>query len=107
MRRQHSEPVIRATAIDEVLARRFRIDPPPTLVARRHHRPQGAFSRMHITQPMRGRSLAVRPEAAFSFHVPLTVPFFSELWMAGKRKTPCELRRHISVRLKREPHGRA
>src|ERR1700683_484260 len=87
MSRPHSEPVIRATAVDEVLARRFRIDPPPTLVARRHPRPQVAFSRMRSTQPVRGRSLAVPPEAAFSFHVPLTVPFFSELWMAGKRKT--------------------
>jgi len=41
---------------------------------------------MRSDQPMRGRSLAVPPEAAFSFHVPLTAPFFSDLWMAGKSK---------------------
>jgi AraC family transcriptional regulator len=76
-----------ATAVDEVLARRFRIDRPPTLVARRQPRAQVAFSRMRSNQPMRGRSMAVPPEAAFSFHVPLAAPFFSDLWMAGKRKT--------------------
>jgi AraC family transcriptional regulator len=76
-----------ATAVDEVLARRFRIDRPPTLVARRHPRVQVAFSRMRSDRPMRGRSLAVPPEPAYSFHVPLTAPFFSDLWMAGKRKT--------------------
>jgi len=73
-------------AVDEVLARRFRIDCPPTLVARRRPRAQIAFSRMRSDRPMRGRSLAVPPEAAYSFHVPLTAPFFSDLWMAGKRK---------------------
>jgi len=74
-------------AVDEVLARRFRIDRPPTLVAGRRPRGQVAFSRMRSDQPMRGRSLAVPPEAAFSFHVPLTAPFFSDLWMAGKRQS--------------------
>jgi AraC family transcriptional regulator len=76
-----------ATAVDEVLSRRFRIDRPPTLVARRHPRTQVAFSRMRNSQPMRGRSLGVPPEAAFSFHVPLTAPFFSDLRMAGRRKS--------------------
>jgi len=76
-----------ATVVDKVLAKRFRIDRPPTLVARRHPQAQIAFSRMRSDQPIRGRSLAVPPEAAFSFHVPLTAPFFSDLWMAGKRKT--------------------
>jgi AraC family transcriptional regulator len=74
-------------AVDEVLAKRFRIDRPPTLVAGRHRRPHIAFSRMRSDQPMRGRSLAVPPEAAFSFHVPLTAPFFSDLRVAGKRRT--------------------
>ncbi len=74
------------TAVDEVLARRFRIDRPPTLVARRKPRGQIAFSRMHSDLPMRGRSMAVPPETAYSFHIPLAVPFFSDLWMAGKRR---------------------
>jgi AraC family transcriptional regulator len=85
--RTHSEAVMGATAVDEVLSRRFRIDRPPTLVARRHPRTQVAFSRMRSNQPMRGRSLGVPPEAAFSFHVPLTAPFFSDLRMAGRRKS--------------------
>ena len=76
-----------AIAVDEVLARRFRIERPPTLVARRHPGAQIAFSRMRSDRPMHGRSLGVPPEAAFSFHVPLSSPFFSDLWMAGRRKT--------------------
>jgi AraC family transcriptional regulator len=36
---------------------------------------------------MRDRSRAVPPEEAFSFHVPLSRRFFSDLWMGGKRKT--------------------
>jgi AraC family transcriptional regulator len=35
---------------------------------------------------MRGRSLATPPEEAFALHVPLAVPFFSNLWTAGKRR---------------------
>jgi AraC family transcriptional regulator len=80
-----------ATAVDEVLARRFRIDRPPTLVARRHPRTQIAFSRIRSGHPMRGRSLTVPREEAFSFHVPLSVPFFSNLWTAGRRRKVPEL----------------
>ncbi len=35
---------------------------------------------------MRGRSLAASPQEAFAFHVPLSVPFFSNLWTAGRRR---------------------
>ena len=35
---------------------------------------------------MRGRSLSVPREEAFSFHVPLSVPFFTKLWTAGRRR---------------------
>lgn len=41
---------------------------------------------------MRGRSLAVPPEESFAFHVPLSVPFFSDLWTAGRRREVPELR---------------
>ena len=77
------------TAVDEILARRFRIDRPPTLVARKSVSPRShvAFSRMRSDHPMRGRSMAVPAESAYSFHVPMTTPFFSDLWMDGKRKT--------------------
>ncbi len=76
-----------ARSVAEILAKRFRIDPPPTLVARRNPRAQIAFSRMRSDHPMSGRSLTVPAEAAFSFHVPLTAPFFSDLRIAGKRTT--------------------
>ena len=35
---------------------------------------------------MRGHSLTVPPEEAFSFHVPLSLPFFTDLWTAGRRR---------------------
>lgn len=76
-----------SAAIDEILAKRFRIDRPPTLVARRYPRPHVAFSRVRSDYPMRGRSMTVPPEAAYSFHVPMTATFFSDLWTDGKRKT--------------------
>ena len=41
---------------------------------------------------MRGRSLAVPPEEAFAFHVPLSLPFFSDLWTAGRRREVPDLR---------------
>jgi AraC-like DNA-binding protein len=41
---------------------------------------------------MRGRSLSVPQEEAFSFHVPLSVPFFTKLWTAGRRREVPDLR---------------
>jgi AraC family transcriptional regulator len=76
-----------ADAIEDTLAKRFRIDRPPTLLARRSTRARIGFSRMRSSHPLRGRSLAVPPEEAFSFHVPLSAPFFSDLWIAGKRRS--------------------
>ena len=35
---------------------------------------------------MHGHSLATPPEEAFAFHVPLSVPYFSNLWTAGRRR---------------------
>src|SRR5580698_1972689 len=72
-------------AIDD-LSRRFRIDPPPTLLARKPPKSHIAFSRMRSSHAMRGRSLAASPEEAFAFHVPLSLPFFSNLWTAGRRR---------------------
>jgi AraC family transcriptional regulator len=73
-------------AIEDDLARRFRIDRPPTLLARKSSKTRIGFSRMRSSCPMRGRSLAASPEEAFAFHVPLSVPFFSSLWTAGLRR---------------------
>src|ERR1700683_902777 len=78
-------------AVDAVLAKRFRIDRPPTLMARRSSRARIGFSRIRNSHPMHGRSLAVPPEEAFSFHVPLSVPFFATLWTKGRRREVQEL----------------
>ena len=75
-----------ADAIEDILAKRFRIDRPPTLMARRSSRSRIGFSRIRSGHPMRGRSLSVPLEEAFSFHVPLAIPFFSNLWTAGRRR---------------------
>jgi AraC family transcriptional regulator len=78
--------MMRADAIEDDLARRFQIDRPATLLARKSSKTRVGFSRMRSSRPMRGRSLATPPEEAFAFHVPLAVPFFSNLWTAGKRR---------------------
>jgi hypothetical protein len=57
-------------AIEDDLAKRFRIDPPPTLLARKSSKARIGFSRMRSTRPLDGRSLASPPEEAFAFHVP-------------------------------------
>jgi len=79
-------------AIEDDLARRFRIDRPPTLLARKSSKARIGFSRMRSSRPARGRSLAVSPQEAFAFHVPLAVPFFSSLWTAGRRREVPDLR---------------
>src|SRR5580658_448660 len=79
-------------AIEDDLAKRFRIDRPPTLLARRSSRARIGFSRMQSSRPTRGRSLAVPSEEAFAFHVPLSLPFFSDLWTAGRRREVPDMR---------------
>src|ERR1700688_2644260 len=79
-------------ALEEVLAKSFRMDPPPTLLARRSSKGRIGFSSIRSSHPMHGRSLAVPQEEAFSFHVPLSVPFFSNLWTAGRRREVPDLR---------------
>src|SRR5712691_8882949 len=74
-----------ANAIEDVLAQRFRIERPPTLLARAASTPI-VFARLRSAHGLRGRSLAVPREEAFAFQVPLSQPFFSGIWIAGKRK---------------------
>src|SRR5271154_489215 len=70
--------------IELVLAKRFRIERPPTILAHFSSPAQIGFSRIRSAVAARGRSLAVPCEAAFSFHVPMSVPFFSDLWTGGR-----------------------
>jgi hypothetical protein len=60
--------VMGADAIEDDLAKRFRIDRPATLLARKSSKAPIGFSRMRSNRPMRGRSLATPPEEAFAFH---------------------------------------
>src|ERR1700723_1498500 len=69
-----TEAMMAADAIEDDLARRFRIDRPPTLLARKSSKAPIGFSRMRTNRPMYGHSLAMPPEEGFAFHVPLAVP---------------------------------
>jgi AraC-like DNA-binding protein len=86
------EAMMGAEPIEDDLARRFRIDRPPTLLARKSSRTRIGFSRMRSSRPTHGRSVAVPPEEAFAFHVPLSLPFFSDLWTSGRRREVPEMR---------------
>jgi AraC family transcriptional regulator len=82
------EAMMAADAIEEDLARRFRIDRPPTLLARKSSKARVGFSRMRSSRPMGGFSVPAPPQEAFAFHV----PFFSNLWTAGRRREVPDLR---------------
>jgi AraC family transcriptional regulator len=75
-----------AEQVEDTLTQRFHIRRAPSLTARCGSKSSIAFSRMRNGEPMRGRSLTVPREEAFSFHVPLMAPFFSDLWIAGRFK---------------------
>src|SRR5580704_2571868 len=79
-------------AIEDDLARRFRIDPPLTLLARKSSKARIGFSRMRSSRPMHGHSIATPPQAAFAFWVPSSLPIFSNLWTAGRRREVPDLR---------------
>jgi AraC family transcriptional regulator len=80
------EAMMPADAIEDDLARRFRIERPPTLLARKSSKACIGFSRMRSNCPTRGRSVVSQPGEAFAFHVPLAVPYFSNLWTSGRRR---------------------
>ena len=86
------EAMMAADAIEDDLARRFRIDRPSTLLARKSSKARIGFSRLRSNRPMHGHSIATPPEEAFAFWVPLSVPFFSNLWTAGRRREVPDLR---------------
>jgi AraC family transcriptional regulator len=72
--------------IGQILARRFGIDPPATLIAREGTKGAVSFTRLRSQTPHRGRSLDVPGEEAFAFQVPLVPNFFSGVWYGGKRQ---------------------
>jgi AraC family transcriptional regulator len=74
-------------SIENVLARRFRVDRPTTLIAKTISTEPIIFARLRSAHAMRGRSMSVPPEDSFAFQIPLSLPWFSGLWVAGKRLT--------------------
>jgi len=76
-----------SNAIEQTLARRFQLERAPSFLARTASKAPIAFTRLKSAQALRGRSEAVPREAAFSIHVPLSLPFFSESWISGKFKS--------------------
>jgi len=73
-------------AIEHTLAHRFQLERAPSFVARAVSKSPIAFTRLTSEQPLRGRSVTVPREEAFSIHVPLSLPFFTDLWIDGKFK---------------------
>src|ERR1700721_4744570 len=86
------EAMMGVDAIEDDLAKRFRIDRPPTLLARKSSKARIGFSRMRSSRPTGGCSGVSQPGEAFAFHVPLAVPYFSNLWTSGKRREEPEWR---------------
>src|ERR1700730_14024626 len=75
-----------ANAIERTVAQRFRLERAPSFLARTASKAPIAFTHLKSPYALRGRSVSVPREADFSFHVPLSVPFFSELWIGGNFK---------------------
>ena len=80
------EAMMPADSIEDDVARRFRIERPPTLLARKSSKARIGFSRMRSSRPTGGYSVVSQPGEAFAFHVPLAVPYFSNLWTSGRRR---------------------
>jgi AraC family transcriptional regulator len=70
--------------IAETIAKRFRLERPPTLFAQQKAIAPIAFTRLRNEGRFHGRTLAVPPEAAFSFQVAVAPAPPAEIWIDGK-----------------------
>ena len=68
----------------EAVARKFRLERAPTLLAQREAVAPIAFTRLRSEGPFRGRTMATPPEEAFSFMVALTSMQAGEAWVDGQ-----------------------
>ena len=75
---------MRANIIEESVAKRFRLQQAPTLIARHGMISPIAFTRMRHASGVCGRTLVVPPEEAFSFLVALAPLTRGEIWINGK-----------------------
>ena len=70
-------------AIEETVARRFRLAKAPTLVVQPEGVSPMAFTWLRDEGPFRGRTMAVPPEEAFEFQVALAPMSSGEIWADG------------------------
>ena len=70
-------------AIEETLARRFRLAKAPTLVVQSDGVSPMAFTWLRDEGPFHGRTMAVPPEEAFEFQVALAPMSSGEIWVDG------------------------
>jgi AraC family transcriptional regulator len=73
-----------ANAVEQTLSQRFHLESAPSFVARTASIAPIAFTHLKSTRALHGRSEPVPREEAFSIHVPLSLPFFTDLWIDGK-----------------------
>ncbi|WP_397449155.1 helix-turn-helix domain-containing protein [Pseudomonas sp. NA-150] len=71
--------------LEDLLAERFQIERPPTVRALTTVKDPVIFTHLRSTQAADGRSLEMAGEEGFVFQVPLTGPFFSNVWNSRKR----------------------
>src|ERR1700720_804671 len=68
----------------EAVARKFRLERAPTLLAQREAVTPIAFTRLRSEGPFRGHTMATPPEEAFSFLVALAPMQAGEAWIDGQ-----------------------
>jgi AraC family transcriptional regulator len=71
------------TPSEETVARKFRLQEAPTLLAQRRAASPIAFTRLRGEGTFHGRTIAVPPEEAFAFQVPLAPMPAGEIWIDG------------------------
>ncbi len=74
---------MQASPYENAIARKFRLDRAPTLLARAEAGAPIAFTRLRSEGAFRGRTLAAPPEAAYSFQVALMPIPVAEIWLDG------------------------
>ncbi len=72
---------------EETVARKFRLQRAPTLLAQQKAVAPIAFTRLRSDGAFRGRTMAAPPEEAFSFQVALAPMPAGEIWLDGKHGT--------------------
>jgi AraC-like DNA-binding protein len=74
-------------ATEDVLAKRFHVERAPTLVARVAAKTSITFTHLKLEAGTHGRSMSVPCDDAFTFQVPFSSSFFSDIRIGGRRQT--------------------